>query len=334
MSTDRASQGALAGKRVLITRSAHQAGAFARELSARGAEPIFAPAIAIEPPDDPQAAHRAVDDLAAYRWLVFTSQNAVDVFFDRLAALDADARYVGQTKVAAIGAKTARRLHEHGVRPDLVPAEFVGEEIARALIEATQPGDRVMIFRAQEARDVLPEMLADAGLRVSVVAAYKTRFAHDERFAGDVARADVITFTSASTVNGFAAALGGSEAAAAAVRGKTVACIGPITAGAARACGIEPAVVAREFTTAGLIEALEAHVRDDGYGGDAARFGRAPGGGGCGTRLSRAFAVARRCDCGVRRRHRRLRRRRLERGVRAVRVLHSVDSALARRKGA
>jgi uroporphyrinogen-III synthase len=150
-------------------------------------------------------------------------------------------------------------LRENGIRADLVPAEFVSEEIARALIESADGGDRVLVYRAQEARDVLPQMLEDAGLRVTVVAAYKTRFAHDPEFAHKVARADVLTFTSASTVHGFADALGGDAKAVVAARGKTIACIGPITADAARACGLAIDVVADVFTTAGLLDALEAH---------------------------------------------------------------------------
>jgi uroporphyrinogen III methyltransferase / synthase len=252
-------RGALFGKRVLITRPAHQAGAFAGELYARGVEPILASSIAIEPPDDPRPANRAVDEIARYAWLVFTSQNGVDAFFDRLASLDADARAIGATKIAAIGSKTAQRLRERGVRADLVPAEFVSEEIGRALVEAAKPGDRVLVYRAQEARDVLPAMLEEAGISVTVVAAYKTTFARDPEFAKKAARADVLTFTSASTVRGFAAALGGDAPAVEAARGKAVACIGPITAEAARECGLHVDVVADVYTTSGLLDALEAH---------------------------------------------------------------------------
>ena len=250
----------LFGKRVLITRPAQQAPEFARALYARGVEPILASTIAIVPPDDPAAAHRAIDELAAYRWIVFTSQNGVDAFFDRLASLDADARYLGATKVAAIGSKTAERLRAFGVRADLVPAAFVSEEIARALIEATHSGDRVLIFRAQEARDVLPQMLEDAGRNPHVVAAYKTIFDVDPQFAQKVARADVLTFTSASTVRGYVELLGGAAAARDAARNKLIACIGPVTAEAADEAGLHVDVVADVFTTDGLLDALEAHL--------------------------------------------------------------------------
>jgi uroporphyrinogen III methyltransferase / synthase len=250
----------LFGKRVLITRPAHQADEFARALYARGVEPILASTIAIVPPDDPLAAHRAIDELGHYAWVVFTSQNGVDAFFDRLASLDADARYVGKTKIAAIGSKTAERLHVYGVRADLVPPAFVSEEIARALIEASRDGDRILIYRAQEARDVLPQMLEDADRKPDVVAAYKTIFEVDPQFAQKVVRADVLTFTSASTVRGYVELLGGANAAREAARNKLIACIGPVTAEAAEASGLNVDVVADVFTTEGLLDALEAHL--------------------------------------------------------------------------
>lgn len=250
---------ALFGKRVLITRPAHQAEAFAQTLYARGVYPILASTIGIGPPDDLHAAHHELDHLAEYGWVVFTSANGVDAFFERLASLESDARYIGKTKIAAIGAKTSERLVHYGVRADLVPRAFISEEIGRALIEVTRDGERILIYRAQEARDVLPQMLGDAGRHATVVPAYKTSFESDPDFPEKVARADVLTFTSASTVRGFAHLLGGSAAAVDASRGKVVACIGPITADAARELGLHVNVIADVYTTDGLLDALQAH---------------------------------------------------------------------------
>jgi uroporphyrinogen III methyltransferase/synthase len=249
----------LFGKRVLITRTGQQSKIFAWELMARGAEPIVAPAIAIEPPDDASAGDRALEALASFTWIVFTSQNGVDRFFETLTAHDADARAIGAARVAAIGERTAQRLSDHGVRADVVPEEFVAEEVARAVIGQSRVGDRVLVYRAQEARDVLPRMLEAAGRAVTLVAAYKTVVPNDPHFAAKAARADILTFTSASTVRGFAQLLGGDSAAAEAARGKCVACIGPITARAARDAGLHVGVMADRYTTAGLLDALEAH---------------------------------------------------------------------------
>ncbi len=253
----------LFSKRVLITRTGHQSELFARELLARGAEPIVAPAIAIEPPDESSAGDGALSALESFAWIVFTSQNGVDRFFEMLAARDADARAIGAARVAAIGERTAARLGEHGVRADAVPQEFVAEEVARMVIDRSRVGDRVLVYRAQEARDVLPRMLDEAGRAVTVVAAYKTVVPNDPQFAAKTARADVLTFTSASTVRGFAHLLGGDTAAMEAARGKCVACIGPITARALRDAGLPVDVIADRYTTAGLLDALEAHFAGD-----------------------------------------------------------------------
>ncbi|MDQ2866607.1 MAG: uroporphyrinogen-III C-methyltransferase [Candidatus Eremiobacteraeota bacterium] len=254
----------LFGKHVLITRPAHQAEDFARALYARGVNPILAPAITIGPPDDLHAAHHAIDHLAEYGWVMFTSANGVDAFFERLGSLGADARYVGKTRVAAIGAKTSERLLHYGIRADLVPNAFVSEEFGRAFIEATRNGEAVLIYRAQEARDVLPQMLIDAGRKATVIAAYKTTFERDPQFAEKVARADVLTFTSASTVRGFAHLLGSAEQALEAAKGKVVACIGPITAETAAEIGLDVNAIADVYTTDGLLDALETHFAISG----------------------------------------------------------------------
>jgi uroporphyrinogen III methyltransferase/synthase len=238
----------------------HQSKIFARELMNRGAEPIVAPAIAIEPPDDATAGDRALDALNTFAWIVFTSQNGVDRFFETLDARGSDARAIGAARVAAIGERTAQRLREHGVVADAVPGEFIAEEVARVVIDGSSQGDRVLVYRAQEARDVLPRALEGAGRSVTVVAAYKTVVPNDPSFAAKAARADILTFTSASTVRGFAQLLGGDAAAAEAARGKCVACIGPITANAARDAGLHVDVIADRYTTLGLLDALEAHV--------------------------------------------------------------------------
>ncbi len=248
--------GALFGKRVLITRAGEQSSEFAGALIARGAQPVVAPTIAIVPVDDTSDADRAIEDLASYRWLIFTSQNGVDAFFARLAAKKADARAIGAAKVAAIGERTAGRLRAHGIIADLVPAEFISEEIAPELIARSSPCDRVLLYRAQGARDVLPQTLQDAGLIVTIVPAYSTVIPPDAQFARKVSEVDVLTFTSASTVRGFVALLGDVPASQAA-SGKCVACIGPITANAAVQAGLNVDVVAPVHTTAGLLDALE-----------------------------------------------------------------------------
>jgi uroporphyrinogen III methyltransferase/synthase len=245
----------LFGKRVLVTRPAHQADDFANRLYEVGAEPILAPTIAIGPPDEPAAARAAVGRVREYDWTVFTSRNGVDAFFDVLGELGRDARAFGDVKIAAIGPKTAEALASRGIRVDLVPPTFVNEAVAAELLARTAPGERVLIFRAQEARDVLPDTLREQGRVADVAAAYKTRFVEDPELAAKTEHADIVTFTSSSTVAGF---VHNVPDAANALAQKTVAAIGPITAQTAREAGIRVDVVADEFTVDGLLVALGA----------------------------------------------------------------------------
>jgi uroporphyrinogen-III synthase len=137
---------------------------------------------------------------------------------------------------------------------DFVPDTYVNEAVAEGLATRTAPGERLLIFRAQEARDVLQDVLRAAGRTVDAVAAYKTRYVDDPDLRAKAERADIVTFTSASTVHGF---VHNVEDAATLLAGKTVTAIGPITAAAARKLGIRVDVVADEFTVEGLLHALE-----------------------------------------------------------------------------
>jgi len=243
----------LFGKRVLVTRPAHQTDDFATRLYEAGAEPILAPTVALGPPDDPGAARDAVARVREYDWTVFTSRNGVDAFFDVLGELGRDARAFGDVKIAAIGPKTAEALAARGIRVDLVPPAFVNEAVAAELLARTAPGQRILIYRAQEAREVLPETLREHGRNADVVAAYKTCFVDDPELAAKAAQADVVTFTSSSTVAGF---VHNVPDAPQTLAPKTVAAIGPITAQTARDAGIRVDVVADEFTVDGLLRAL------------------------------------------------------------------------------
>lgn len=222
-----------------------------------GAEPVLAPTIRLAAPDEPAAAELAAAHAARYQWIVFTSANGVRAFFRALRARREDARALGNARIAAIGIRTSQALLEQRVYADLVPQTYVAEDLAEALIAAGKPGDSILLYRAEEARDVLPARLREAGRTVDVIAAYKTIFVEDPQFAARVASCDILTFTSASTVRGFVHNLHGPAAAAHAAQGKIVACIGPVTADEARKNGLDVSVTAAEFTAAGLLAALE-----------------------------------------------------------------------------
>ncbi len=242
----------LFGKRVLITRPLAQADDFAARLWEIGAEPLVAPAIAIGPPDDAGPAQHAISALRSYAWVAFTSRNGVESFFAQLDEQRRDARVVGDVRIAAIGAATASALEARGLRPDFMPETAIGEAVTEGLLARTAAGDRVLLFRAQEARDVIPQGLRAQGRIVDDVAGYATSMVHDPDYADRIAAADVVTFASPSAVHAVI-----ENAGVHALEGKRIACIGPVTAQAAAEAGITVDVVAAEFTVDGLLDALE-----------------------------------------------------------------------------
>ncbi len=247
----------LFGKRVLVTRAESDAAMFASKLWESGAEPVLAPTIAIAAPDDATPARAALGSLETYAWVVFTSQHGVDAAFATLAVSGGDARRFGRAKVAAIGPKTAERLLAYGIHADFVPPKFVAEDVAAGLLEHGAHGEHVLLFGAQEMRDVIATTLREAGRIVDVVAGYKTTHVHDAAIAEAASRCDIWTFTSASTIASF---LENVPDAVARAQGKIVACIGPITAAAARDAGLRVDIVPDDATVDGLLEALEATV--------------------------------------------------------------------------
>ena len=165
----------LFGKTVVVTRARHQASALASALEERGAQVLEFPAIEIAPPTDPQPLAEAVAGIEAYRWVVLTSANGVDAFFAEAAAQRLDARCLAGAEVAAIGTGTQAALAAYGITQVHVAREFCAEGLAGLLAGKVRAGDRVLIARAEEARDVLPRALEEQGAQVSDVAAYRPR---------------------------------------------------------------------------------------------------------------------------------------------------------------
>ena len=234
---------------VLITRAREQADALARRVREIGMIPVIYPTIRIAPPEDVTVLDAALTRLleGAYDWLVLTSVNGVRYVWERLQALGAGGIPEG-VKVAVIGPATAQALRDHGVRPALVPDEFVAEGLAAALGDVR--GQRFLLARADRARPALREMLTAQGALVDEVMAYRTLIAPPDEPPPNV---DVITFTSPSTVHGFVAALRGRSLPP----HTQVVCIGPITAQAARRAGLPVHAIAREYTVEGIIQEIE-----------------------------------------------------------------------------
>jgi hydroxymethylbilane synthase len=240
--------GALAGLRVMVTRPAEQAGPFEALLREAGADVLLCPLIAIEPLPVPDAFEARLGD---YDWIVFTSANGVDRLFEVLSR----ETLPDSVRVAAIGPETAARLEAHAAPAQLVPENFVAEDLAGALEAKIEAGSRVLLARAQGARDVLPERLRRRGAVVDVVELYRAvpPPGLPERLRRLLeAGVDVITLTSSSTARHLVEALQGR----ALPPGVQVACIGPITAGAARELGLRVDIIAEEYTARGLRDAL------------------------------------------------------------------------------
>jgi len=238
----------LAGLRIMVTRADRQAAALAEALEAQGADAVRCPVIAIEPiAVDPVTLH----DLGGYDWLVLTSANGVDRLRELLR--DASRDFPAHIKVAAIGPETAARAQEAGMTPTLVPQRFIAEELVNALAAAMAPGAHILLARAAGARDILPEQLRARGARVDVLETYRAVPPADvrPRLAACLPGVDMITFTSSSTVRHFVDALDGALPDR--VR---IACIGPITAQTARDLGLRVDIIAQEYTTRGLVDAI------------------------------------------------------------------------------
>jgi len=239
--------------KVLITRPRAQSADFGASLRKEGFEPFYFPVIEIRPAQDLSALEAALENIGRYSWVVFTSTNAVEVFFDRRA----DLHIMKSMRVAAIGPKTAAALRQRGVEPFFTPDEFVGEAILRGLGDLRDKW--VLLPRAEIARPALPEAIRMAGGVAHEVVVYQTLPAEVDTggLAALKTGVDWITFTSPSTVQNFVQVVRQYGFNPLDLPGKPkIACIGPITEQAAREEGYKVDVKASEYTTEGLIKAM------------------------------------------------------------------------------
>ena len=248
----------LSGKRVLVTRSREQASVLAELLREQGAEPVEAPVLEIVPPESFDEMDRAIGQLENYDWVVFTSANGVKLFVDRLMSTGHDVRAFGSARLAAIGPATAQELRDRFLNVDFVPSEYVAEDVAAGLVGLGVSGKRVLLPRADLARDVLKVEMEKSGAMVDAVVCYRTVPAREDlsRLASELAqgRIDVVTLASSSTARNLVSGLG--EGALQLLSRPIIACIGPITAATAGELGLRVDVVAPEHTMPGLVEAI------------------------------------------------------------------------------
>lgn len=247
----------LFGQTIIVTRARAQASDLSKKLEALGAKVIEVPAIKIVSAADYAPLDAAVQALSDYKWLVFTSANGVEYFFERLLLAGKDARALAGVKLAAIGSATAEALSKHGLTADLIPSAYKAEELAEALADKISAGDKILIARAKVAREVLPKALRKIGAEVNVVTAYETIADCENKEellqALTDGSASVVTFTSSSTVTNLLNVLGEHKDL---LHKAALAAIGPITADTMRKHGLTPAVEAEQYTIDGLIAAI------------------------------------------------------------------------------
>ncbi len=256
----------LFGRRIVVTRARGQASQLSRVLRERGAEVRELPTIEIAPMQDGSGLERALAQLGSFAWIVFTSANAVEIFFARLAERGLDARNLAGIKLAAIGPETAGCLQRRGIRPDLMPERFTSEAVLEAFAARSPDyrGRSILLPGSEIAGDLLPAGLEKLGAEVVRVATYRNLV--PPYSAGQLDELleplpDLVAFTSSSTVAHLVQILRacGREGLIGRLKG---ACIGPVTAATAREHGIPVRVESGRHTIAGLVQAIEDH-----YGG-------------------------------------------------------------------
>jgi len=245
----------LFGKRIVVTRATQQAPILSEKLRELGADAIEMPATQIARLDLGPL-RNSIDRIGDYDWLIFTSQNAVAIFWEQLLGRGKDSRALAGLKIAAVGPATAGALLEHGITVDVIPQRFVAEGLLEAIRERDDvSGSKVLYITAEGARDVLPSGLREMGAELAIIEAYRT--IPDGEGAATLARAieagkvDLATFTSASAVRGYIDAVGEDLALKV-----PAASIGPQTSDALREAGIEVEAEAEESTIDGLVSAV------------------------------------------------------------------------------
>lgn len=247
----------LFGQTVLVTRTRQQASGLSAVLRQAGAEVIEAPTIAIEPAADLGALDEAIGDLRRFDWLVLTSPNGAERFFDRLGALGGDARSLAGVQIAAVGPATAEALRQRSIEPDLIPEEFTTRSLAEAMTAAGVAGRRVLLARADIATAELREALVAAKAQVHEVELYRTvaveSLPAEAMAALQAGEVGWITFTSSSTVENFLAL---AAKAGTSLAGVKLAAIGPVTAQTLQSHGLTATVTASPHTVEALAEAM------------------------------------------------------------------------------
>ncbi|CAG36463.1 uroporphyrinogen-III C-methyltransferase [Desulfotalea psychrophila] len=252
----------LFGKKIIVTRTREQASELVQELEEQGANCLECATIKISPIKEPKELDNALERLQEFHWILFTSINGVKYFFERLFSKGMDARDLKGCDIAVVGPSTADYLRKYGLNADLFPPVFTGEGLAQALLDQGVEGRNILIPRAQQAREIVPENLRGAGAQVTVAPVYVTKpIAENKkemRAELESGTVDMVTFTSSSTVTNFIKMLQpeSPEELASLLKGVRIAAIGPITAKTVTDNGLQVDVQPENYTIAGMLDAI------------------------------------------------------------------------------
>jgi uroporphyrinogen III methyltransferase/synthase len=249
----------LFGQRILITRE------YTKDyepLEDLGAEIFEFPTIEIAPPESYKELDESIDKVETYNWIIFTSANGFKYFMQRLLDKNKDIRDLKGIKICAIGTKTAEAIRNYGIKVDLIPEEFNAEGLIKAF--STQPsapslkGLKILLPRAEVAREVFPQKVREFGGEIDTPAAYRAikPEKHGKRLKRFLkeGRISVATFTSAATFNNFVDIIG--DDAIEILKDVTIAVIGPVTAKAIEKAGLKVSIMPKEATIKAMVDEI------------------------------------------------------------------------------
>lgn len=257
----------LEGKRILVTRAKEQAESFSKKIAEYGGIAIEIPLIKIQAPANTELIDQTLQKLHTYDWIVFTSINGVQYFFDFLEKNKISLSEVNRPKIAVVGNKTLQALERKGFLADLIPDDFVAEDLFEKLIENVDKSESILLARGNLGRSLLPEKLGEMGIKVDDLIIYENVLNIEKQaeliHLLESRSLDIITFTSSSTVTNFVELLKGTAGWQKWLETIQIACIGPITEKTAIEAGMYPQIVAMEYTVAGLLDAIISKYRQE-----------------------------------------------------------------------
>lgn len=250
----------LQGKRILVTRAKEQAESFSKKIAEYGGIAIEIPLIKIQAPSNTDVIEKTLQKIHTYNWLIFTSVNGVHYFFDFIETYGITFSETNRPKIAVVGKKTLQALEQKGFSAELVPDDFVAEDLLEKLKKRVNNNEAILLARGNLGRSLLPEKLGEIGIQVDDLILYENVLNLEKQaeliHLLESRSVDIITFTSSSTVTNFVELLKGTAGWREWLHHIQIACIGPITEKTAIEAGITPQIVANEYTVAGLLDAI------------------------------------------------------------------------------